>query len=195
MIKTRSKNIVELQPEETSVMNTGLCIPEMFQYQETSLPEDCYHRIAPSMISKFFEVPPVWFRDQILKEEDSKFQGNTATVLGTICHYVYENVTKGNKPTREEINEQLDLYASMNIVPDLDVDEIKIMYPLISNVVMSEYLHEANSKGGLIKVEKKVLAKLAPTIYLGGTVDRIEGIAHYSCSDEALEFLKQQGLT
>jgi len=148
-------------------------IPEIFQYKEIEVPKDCYHKISPSQITKFFEYPKVYYEENILKKP-FEFQGNTSTVLGTICHYIYKCVTLGQEITKDEINEQLIKYATQKPGLNLDVQEIINNYPLVSSAVVNEYILP-NSKANLIKVEEQVLVELGEGIYIGGTYDRLEG--------------------
>ena len=149
-------------------------IPEMFQYERPELPEDCIHAISPSQIDKFFSLPKIWYNDCYLGNAP-EFKGSTATVTGTICHYIYEMVTKKKEVTREQINRDLNEY--LLACPNPDVDPVQVMtdYPLVSTTVVNQYLLPANSRGGVLEVEKKVVAKVFDGIYIAGTCDRIEG--------------------
>lgn len=151
-------------------------IPEMFQYTRPTLPDDCTFAISPSGISKFFDYPRVWYEQSILGQEP-EFKGSTATVTGTVCHWIYEQLTKGNKDivNREYINKQLDEYIEACPNPDVDINQVKTDYPLVSSAVVNGYLLDANSKGMLVKSEEQVVAKVLDGIYVAGTCDRIEG--------------------
>lgn len=153
-------------------MNTK--IPEMFQYERPKLPEDCIHAISPSQIDKFFSLPKIWYNDCYLGNAP-KFEGSTATVTGTICHYIYEMITKGKEVTREKINNDLADYMMMCPNPDVDATQVMLDYPLVSATVVNQYLLPANSRGGVLETEKKVVAKVMDGIYVAGTCDRIEG--------------------
>lgn len=148
-------------------------LPEMFKYTSPIVPNDCYHKIGPSQIDKFFSAPKLYYQENIAGK-DRQFQGNTATVLGTICHYIYNAVTIGKKVDRESINEQLDIFNKLKPELELDVDDIKNSYPLITGVVVNQYLLPAQAKGGFIKSEESVVLKIEEGIYLAGTCDRIE---------------------
>lgn len=149
-------------------------IPELFQYERPVLPDDCIHAISPSQIDKFFSYPRVWYEECYLRNKP-KFQGNTSTVTGTICHYIYEQSTLGNKVTREDINEQLDKYLEVQPNPDVNSTQVKIDYPLVSSAVMNGYVLSHNQNHGNIECEKQVVAKVMDGIYIAGTCDRIEG--------------------
>lgn len=149
-------------------------IPEMFQYERPELPEDCIHAISPSQIDKFFSLPKIWY-NECYKGEAPEFKGSTATVIGTICHYIYEMVTKKQKVTREQINKDLNEYLLLCPNPEVDATQVMMDYPLVSETVVNQYLLPANSHGGVLEVEKKVCAKVMDGIYIAGTCDRIEG--------------------
>lgn len=150
-------------------------IPEMFLYTKPKLPDDCIFAISPSSISKFFDYPKVWYNECYLGK--GGFAGNTATYTGTICHWIYEQLTKKNTDivNREYINAQLDKY--LEVVPNADVDanQVKTDYPLVSSAVVNNYLMESNSKVKLIKSEEQVVGKVMKGIYVAGTCDRLEG--------------------
>lgn len=149
-------------------------IPELFRYEKPVLPEDCIHAISPSQIDKFFSYPKVWFDECYLGKEPS-FKGNTSTVTGTICHYIYEQCTLGNEVTREDINSQLDKFLEVKPNPEVDVNQVKTDYPLVAAATMNGYVLTHNQNHGRIECEKQVLAKVMDGIYIAGTCDRIEG--------------------
>lgn len=149
-------------------------IPEIFRYERPTLPEECIHAISPSQIDKFFSYPRIWYEECYLGNKP-KFQGSTSTVTGTICHYIYEQNTLGKPITREEINAQLDTYLQIQPNPDVNINQVKIDYPLVAGVVMNEYVLPHNKNHGVIECEKKVVGKVMNGIYLAGTCDRIEG--------------------
>ncbi len=145
----------------------------MFEYKEIQMPEDCELKISPSSISKFFELPVIWYKEEILKE-DKTFKGNNSTVLGTICHKVYESVQLGDDITQDDINTRLLKHSTNNLDLCLDTSDIILNYPLITKAVVNEYLLPRIS-GNNIEVEKPVIAKVLPNVYVGGTLDRLEG--------------------
>jgi hypothetical protein len=149
-------------------------IPEIFQYTRPAIPNDCIHSISPSQIANFFSLPRVWYEDNMLDGEKA-FQGNTATVTGTIAHHIYKYVTLGKKITREEINEQLAVYAQLRPELSLDTNQIMIDYPLVTTEVVNNYIIPHDKQGGMLKVEESVVAPVMPGIYVGGTYDRLEG--------------------
>jgi len=57
----------------------------------TILPEG-EEGISPSQFHRFFDKPHDWYNTEILGKEG--FTGSTASVLGTICHFIAEDYTK-----------------------------------------------------------------------------------------------------
>lgn len=149
-------------------------IPEIFRYTSPEVPDDCIHKISPSQIDKFFSVPKNYYLENIMYG-DREFQGNTATVLGTICHYIYECVTKGISTNRDTINDSLKIFNKMKPELNLDIDDIMISYPHITHAVVNQYLLPANQTGCLLKTEEPVVIEISDGVYLAGTCDRIEG--------------------
>lgn len=149
-------------------------VPEIFQYHKPKYPEDCIFAISPSKVSQFFEYPRIWYEEQFLGKPQ-EFKGNTASVLGIIAHYIYECVTLGKGVNREEINDQLISYWNIDKNPDIDINYILSTYPLVVNCVVNEYVLPNDKKYKNVEVEKVVTAEVMPGIYVGGTIDRIEG--------------------
>ena len=152
-------------------------LPEMFQYKDLVVPEGC-HKISPSQINKFFTEPSLYYKECIMREEN-QFKGNTATTLGTICHYIFHCVLSGKSISREIINQQLEEYAKLRIEYGMDtsencidIDEIKQNYPSISEVIVNDYILKSQAKTK--KSEESILVHLTKDVVLGGTTDLIE---------------------
>ena len=160
-----------MNSEDTNVTQE---IPELFKYTRPVMPKDCIFSISPSQINNFFAYPKVWYEDNMLDEEKA-FQGNTATVTGTIAHHIYKSVTEKITVTREDINKQLLEYHLMKPELELDVNQIMTDYPLIASVVVNDYTIPHDAKNTLIKCEHNVIGKVSEGIYVGGSTDRIEG--------------------
>ena len=156
------------------IQNTLPEIPELFKYTRPELPSDCIFSISPSQIYRFFDVPSIWYLEQVLGGTPT-FIGNTATVTGTICHHIYKSVTEKTAVTRTDINEQLSIYHQIKPELELDVNQIMIDYPLVSTVVVNEYTIPSDSVNTLVKCELPVVAKVSNGIYISGSLDRIEG--------------------
>ena len=151
-----------------------IILPEMFQYTEPVLPDDCIHRISPSQIDKFFSYPKLYYEENI-QGNKAEFQGNTATTLGSVCHYVYECVTKDKPLDRETVNKQIIEFSNLKPELALDVVEITNNWPLITMCVVNDYLKVPENSKGIIKSEQSVVAKVDDGIYVAGTFDRLQG--------------------
>lgn len=134
--------------------------------------------ISPSSIAKFFEYPSVWFTDYLTDDEPS-FIGNTSTLLGTCCHYIYEqygidrHMFIQNKDIiyaklEEELNKHVKSNLQLSTIVDLPY--ILSTYPAICKVVVNDYIRLRPPE----QVELK-LSSLLPNynIYMAGTVDNI----------------------
>jgi len=137
----------------------------MFEYREVEMPENCIFKISPSQISKFFEYPSVWFKEQVLNEIE--FTGNTATMIGTVCHHIFECVALNKEVDRKTISKELNKIDN----PDIDISEVEKIYPEVATVVVNDYL----LKNMPTKVEFPVVAEVLNNVYIGGTVDNLTG--------------------
>ena len=146
---------------------------DIFNYIKPEFPKNCIFNISPSQIGNFFAYPKIWYEDNLTNNEPS-FKGNTSSVLGSICHYIYRTYMEGYKPTREDINNALEAYNKQNQALELNVEAIKQDWPLVVTEVMNSYV-VPNSQRGRIKVEEPVIAHIKNGIYVGGTYDRLEG--------------------
>lgn len=129
--------------------------------------------ISPSMLPLFFNNPSEWYKSEVLGERT--FKGNTSTVLGTICHHIYEQVTLNKQVTREEINIELYKYLADNpeLSTEVDVTEILNDYPLVSKEVVNNYIIPSG-KYHTVEAEVTVNYHLGNGVYLAGTCDRVE---------------------
>ena len=135
-----------------------------FSYTDIKVPEGVF-KISPSGISKFFEMPSIWYGDNFLGE--NSFTGNTSSYLGTIVHAIAEGVAKGESTSREEIEDFLDTIDD----PDINKNEIRSNYPEMSRVLINEYL----LKNMPDLVEQQTLAEVSEGVMVGGTYDAIQG--------------------
>ena len=145
----------------------------IFDYEHPERPKDCTYLISPSMISKFFDYPKSWYDEEYLGTEKS-FHGNTSTVIGTICHHIYECVSLGKPVSRDEINNDLIQYMQEHPNPDVDITEVMDGYPKVAKEVVNTYLIPLGKLNN-VKCEFPVVAKVDKGIYVGGTCDRLEG--------------------
>ena len=143
----------------------------IFTHKTIDIP-DCKFCISPSQIGKFYADTPLWYQEEVLG--DRQFHGNTATLLGTICHFIYDCVAKDMKVTREQIIIELISYLAnnSNLIEDADAKEILDTYPAISMQVVNDYILPAKMVGKITS-EVSMNLKIAEGIYLAGTCDAI----------------------
>lgn len=149
---------------------------KIFEYTKPNVPDDCKYIISPSQIYKFFDYPKIWYQENYLQQEQ-EFKGSTSTVIGTICHYIYEQYVKKNEITRDKISKELREYFSNNPNPDVNIEEVENIYPEVAKRVMNDYVIPSGKTLGnaILKTEVPVYAKVKDSVYIAGTVDRIEG--------------------
>lgn len=144
-------------------------IPEIFRYEKVKAPEGTYCLISPSFLAQLYINPWKWYEHEVLGKE-ADFQGNTASVTGTICHYIYKLAAQNKNYDPDEIKEQLTIYDKMRPELKLDIKKILSDYPGVSSTV----IHSYNMINHNAKIEYKILSEVMNGIYIGGHIDRIE---------------------
>lgn len=138
-----------------------------FDYNEVEIPEDGIFKISPSGIEKFFSYPVVWYKEHITKEE--KFEGSTATVLGSVIHALAEAYALNLPTSRAECDTFIESKADE--IEDLDVEKIKELYPDMAGMLINEYI----SQNPPTEVEQEVCALVKDGVYVAGTCDNRTG--------------------
>lgn len=123
---------------------------------------------SPSQFAKFINKPYVWYREQVLGE--SGFTGNTASVIGTIVHYIAEMVATDQEVDKVEINRYID---SKEPSDDYDPDIVREAYPEMAKVLINEYVLE--NVDNYLATELQLHTKIRDDYYVGGTIDVVEG--------------------
>lgn len=132
-----------------------------FEYNPGEMPENCDFKISPSGISKFFDYPSIWYRDNFLGE--TSFEGSTSSELGTVIHAIAESVAKGEPTDSSEI----DKYIMSIENEEVEKNVVKSLYPGMASVLVNEYL----LKNMPDDVEQTITAETKNGIYVGGTYD------------------------
>ena len=145
----------------------------LFDYVRPSVPKGYKFIISPSSIGKFFEHPKSWYKEDLMGGE-REFKGNTSTVLGTICHYIYESYNKCIEVDPDDIKIQLGKYALEHPELDINTKEILDEYHDITEAVFKTYLYSRQEIEKDARSEVPVVAEVMPGIYVAGTTDRIE---------------------
>jgi hypothetical protein len=143
-----------------------------FDYAKIEMPEDCIFKISPSSISKFFEYPVVWYKDQVLGE--TQFQGNTSSVLGSIVHGLAEMYVKG----QETSSEMVEAYLRRQLLkPDVNIQEVRELYPDMAAALINEYIRYNKPT----EVERSLCYEVKDGVYVAGTFDNITETGKYTC--------------
>ena len=129
-------------------------------YSSPNLPPEAF-RISPSQIAKFFEMPSVWYTEQVLGEK--QFFGSTATELGTITHYIAEQSAKGVSVTPKEVEEYISSIENLEV----DKDVLLSNYTEMGSAVVNQYV----ATNVPDETEYETSHEIAPGIYIAGTVD------------------------
>lgn len=137
-----------------------------FDYTNVPLPEDCVFKISPSSISKFFEFPIIWYKDQVLKEK--QFEGSTGSVLGSVIHGLAERFAKGLPSDRALVDAYLRKYM-MN--DDVNTNEVRELYPDMAAALINQYI----AKNKPTTVEESLCFEFKDGIYIAGTCDNRTG--------------------
>ena len=146
------------------------------------IPDDAI-RINASGISRFFSHTTQWYREKMLGE--SGFTGNSASVNGTLVHYIAEQFARNNTITQDDKDEIAKYilkhtnseYKDYN--PDIDINYIEDNYKIMAETLVNDYLLENPPS----RVEDFVAMEILPNIYVGGSIDNLTGGSITSCED------------
>ena len=128
------------------------------------LPEGAF-KISPSSFSRFMDRPHEWYREQVLGE--GTFEGNTATVIGTLVHYVAEKVAKGETPDKAAI--------AQYVANHEDNEEVDTAVVLKEYVAMAERLVNDYVLPNIPEiVEDFVAYDFGNNVWVAGSVDAFD---------------------
>ena len=125
--------------------------------------------LRPSSLSELFDNPLLWYNKNIANSV--VFNGNEATVLGTLLHQKIENYYQGIKDNQDTIHD----YINEKVLQGISIDEWELLDNLdeMFEVWKSSY-NENFAKPTKLEHNFTVEPKDS-IIYLQGTVDAIEG--------------------
>ncbi len=128
------------------------------------LPEGVF-KISPSSFNTFMNRPHMWYREQVLGE--GTFEGNTATVIGTLVHYVAEKVAKGEEVNKAEITQYI-----ANHEDNEDVDTVVVLrdYVAMAERLVNDYV----LKNVPEHVEDFIKYHLGDGVWVAGSVDAFD---------------------
>ena len=137
-------------------------------YVPATVPEDCQLKISPSSFGSFISTPWNWYRQQILGLD--KFEYNTSSVIGTIVHYVAEQVATGAEVDEQEIEAYISKHEdNENYV----AETVRANWYDMAAVLVNSYVLE--NMDNYLSAEQQVCASLGDEIYAAGTTDVLQG--------------------
>ena len=125
------------------------------------LPDGVF-KISPSSFSRFMDRPYEWYREHVLGE--GGFEGNTASVIGTLVHYVAEQVSKGNTPDKGEMAQYV---ANHKDNEDVDSSTVLTDYVPMAERLVNDYVLPNMPEA----VEEFIQLDLGDGVYAAGSVD------------------------
>jgi len=125
------------------------------------LPDGVF-KISPSSFSRFMDRPHEWYREHVLGE--GGFEGNTASVIGTLVHYVAEQVARGNTPDNGEMAQYV---ANHKDNEDVDSSTVLTDYVPMAERLVNDYVLPNMPEA----VEEFIQLDLGDGVYAAGSVD------------------------
>lgn len=164
----------------------------------TAIPKNAIG-ISPSQLARFFDKPHEWYRTEVLGEKG--FTGSTASLLGTIIHFIAESYTKYQTVDKVEIYkyiynqtvedkstidkfkdllEQFDEDGEEDIIEEFFEEnsthqDFDVVYILAKYKMMGNLLIKYLRRIGLpSKSEELVRAEIIPNYYVCGSCDAVK---------------------
>jgi hypothetical protein len=137
-------------------------------YVSTPAPDDCDIKISPSSFGTFIEKPWNWYRQQVLGLD--KFEYSTSSVIGSIVHYVAEQVGINKEVDEVAIEEYIEKHKENETYCKEDV---RINWYNMASVLVNDYT--LPQQDNILAAEMQVCAKIADRVYVAGTLDLLEG--------------------
>jgi len=125
------------------------------------LPDGVF-KISPSSFSRFMDRPHEWYREHVLGE--GGFEGNTASVIGTLVHYVAEQLAKGNIPDKVEMTQYVTNHKSNE---DVDCKAVLAEFGPMAERLVNDYVLPNMPEA----VEEFIQLDLGDGVYAAGSVD------------------------
>ena len=138
-------------------------------YVSTPAPKDCKVKLSPSAFGTFIERPWAWYRQQMLNLD--KFEYSTSSVIGSIVHYVAEQVAKNEDVDQDAIEDYIEQHKENETYSKADV---RLNWYDMASILVNDYT--LPSQDNILDVEMKVCAQVSDGVYAAGTLDLLEGI-------------------
>ncbi len=141
------------------------------KYVPTAKPNDTAFVFSPSQFSSFIGKPWEWYRNNV--QNLDKFEGNTASVLGTVVHYCAEQVA--NKKYID--HDMIEMFVRFQELEDYDPDVVMDCYYEMAEVLCRQFVLKADT----FLVEGTAMAEIKDNYFVGGTADLVEGTSKDDC--------------
>lgn len=128
-------------------------------------------RISASGIGNFFSYTRNWWGDNFLGEQS--FSSSSASVNGTLVHFVLEQFTKHQSISdadKTEIANYILKHTNpeyLDYNPDIDINYIESQYKPMAEAIVNDYLQHNMPT----HVEPFITHEVLPNIYCGGSID------------------------
>jgi len=130
-------------------------------------------RISPSSVEDFFSKKRQWYGENLLGE-DKKFTGSTATLNGTLVHFVAETVANCKIHKEEYNSEKLhnavaEYISKFEGNEDYDTSMVQSTWKDMGEALVKAFVLEANT----LATEVYEQYEIQPGIFVAGTMDAI----------------------
>lgn len=142
--------------------------PLEYDHKKEYLPDDCKLNISPSKFADFIMRKHQWYREVVLKENG--FMGSTASVLGTVVHYIAECVATDAEVDIKCIEEYVE---SNKDVEDFCADTVLNNYEAMATELVNGYV--LSNMDNYLEVESTHMVDLGNGVYVSGKLDVLEG--------------------
>jgi hypothetical protein len=142
--------------------------PMIYNTSTAHLPDDFKLKISPSKFSRFVEKPHQWFREVILGEEG--FTYSTASVLGTVVHYIAECVAKKEEICKNSIVEYIYSFEENETYNRAEVDR---NFESMSSVLVNQYV--LPNMDNYLSAEQLLFCEISSKFYASGSLDFLQG--------------------
>ena len=142
--------------------------PLAYDHSTDYLPDDCVFKISPSKFSYFIDKPFNWFRTEVLKEEG--FTYNTGSVLGTVIHYIAEQVGSIKEIDKTAIHEYVHSHEDND---DFSAADVMANFEIMASILVNDYI--LPNMDNFLSVEERFSAEVKDGFYASGTLDVLQG--------------------